>query len=100
MTQNNGLNPLTMQPNSAPAPDYKREALYWQQKYIELLAHTSQVIAELSRPMLIEQARNNFVQQASEAMRQHLAAHPPEQGQNVAQGPTESQESMPVGPSE
>lgn len=90
-----------MQPNNnQPETDWHAEAVFWQQKYTEQLMHSTQVITALSRPMLIEQARSQFVQQASEAMKQHLAAQPPKAESNGAQGPSESQESMPVGPSE
>jgi hypothetical protein len=34
--------------------DYQKEAQFWQIKYFELLQHSTQVIAAMGRPMLIE----------------------------------------------
>jgi hypothetical protein len=59
---NNGSKP---QPQAAPQPDYKAEAQFWQIKYFELLGHSNQIIAMLSRPFMQDQMTAQLAQIAA-----------------------------------
>jgi hypothetical protein len=69
-----------------PSPE-ANAALFWQQKYFELLVHTSQVITELSKPLLQQLAVQGVFGAAIQAAQAQSPTPAPEKsaaGQSAA----------------
>lgn len=64
---------------AAEEHDWQAESKFWQLKYFELLSHSNQIIAALSRPLLQDVVAQQFAAQLAAQQAQQVKQAQPKQ---------------------